>query len=208
MNIYEMFPDYFIQDVKSRLSEDRYIHTLGVVEMADIISEYCYYPIPLTPCIAAFLHDITKEYEPRKHYQIVMGIGKKFTDDEREMPEIWHAFSAPVIIWRDFPEVATHDVFSAVWKHTVCGMSMSLIDWIVYISDFTEKGRTSEAATKTREWMLSSFIEGDYQHNRTVVKRACLMAIEYTEKRLLEQGKKIHPKTIKSKKALISELGE
>ena len=58
------------EDVKNSMSEERFRHTLGVVERA---AEYAQgYNVNAEDArIAAVLHDIAKKYSPQKSYEIL-----------------------------------------------------------------------------------------------------------------------------------------
>ena len=129
------------QQVETRMSEKRFRHTLGVEKlsawlgglvMPDKVSEL--------RC-AALLHDIAKELSFEELTALLNASDMNITDEDRETPTVFHAFAAPVVIKRDFPEFATEDILSATFNHTTGAPDMSLFDEIIFISDFAEEGR-------------------------------------------------------------------
>lgn len=126
--------------VSSRMSEKRFVHTLGVERLAARLGE-----LIIPDCVeelraAALLHDIAKELPKEELLSLISGAGG-ITDEDLKSPPLYHAFAAPEVIKRDFPQFATPNVLSATFNHTTGAPDMSLFDEIIFISDFAEEGR-------------------------------------------------------------------
>ena len=126
--------------VRERMSEKRFCHTLGVERLAAHLGELVMPERVFELRCAALLHDIAKELPKTETLQLLSSISG-ITDEDMKSPSVFHAFVAPEIVKRDFPEYATPDILSAIFNHTTGDADMSLFDEIIFISDFAEEGR-------------------------------------------------------------------
>lgn len=193
-----------ISKVKARLSSKRFEHTLGVCRMAEMLAEQC---LPDKKCelaVAALLHDIAKELTVEEQMQI---IGKEHINlTPADTTAVLHSYAAPYIVKNEFSEFSTPDILSAVANHTVGDADMSVFDEIIFLSDYIEEGRTYKDCVETREYVLSSLIDGNIEANVNILHRACVMSIDRTCKNLLEKGKIVNPRSLDAKKALLSKI--
>ena len=134
--------------VRERLSEKRFLHTLGVERLAKRLGEIVLPGSVYELCSAALLHDIAKEI-PEKEQLLL--IGGDFEADDLDTPAIYHALAAPALIKRDFPDYATENILSSVKNHTTGAPDMTLFDKIIFISDFAEDGREYPACREVAE---------------------------------------------------------
>ena len=105
--------------VRERMSEKRYIHTLGVMEMASRLGAYCLQEKTDELVCAALLHDVAKEMTDSELISIIQ---QEYAESEGIISygrEVWHSFASPGVIKRDFVAFATPEILSAVRKHTV-----------------------------------------------------------------------------------------
>ena len=72
-----------IREVKARLSEKRFEHTLGVCDMAEHICSYCLPEDREEVFFAALLHDIAKELTECELKDILAKEGITLTEDEK-----------------------------------------------------------------------------------------------------------------------------
>ncbi|MBQ8689985.1 MAG: bis(5'-nucleosyl)-tetraphosphatase (symmetrical) YqeK [Clostridia bacterium] len=192
--------------VKERLSEKRFLHTVGVKEMAILLGRACL-PDDLSELgAAALLHDITKECDAEAQLYMLRELGQEATAEDMKSPAILHSYTAPYVILRDFSELATPQILSAVKKHTAGDAEMSVFDKIIFISDFIERGRSYPACIETRNFLLSSLDEGKREDNVRSLTLACIMAIDFTIENLKSKEKSIHPTTLMARNALASEI--
>ena len=165
--------------VKSRLGEKRFLHTLGVVKMADFLGSKCLPEMIEELRYAAYLHDITKELSDDEQNALLSQCGFVLSDSERLSKPIHHSYTAPIIIARDFPEYATENVISAVLKHTVLDADISLFDEIIYVADFIEENRSYKACVEMRDYVLSS-LSDDMAKNVMLLHKATLKVLDFT----------------------------
>lgn len=191
-------------EVKARLSKKRFEHTLGVCDMALLLARYCLPDSRDELCFAAMLHDIAKERPTEELLDIMQKEHIELT--EADTPPVFHSYVAPYIVKREFPEFATPRILSAIGKHTLGDACMSVFDEIIFLADYIENGRTYEDCVETREFMLSSLVDGDIAGNVNALHKACVMSIDRTIKSLVKKGKTVNPKSLDAKKVLLTKI--
>ena len=189
--------------VSGYMSEGRFKHTLGVEKMArklggiflpDRISELC---------AAALLHDVAKEISREEQLSLIADLDYKERDLTRESAACLHAFAAPMLIKRDFPEFASSDILSATFKHTTGNKDMSVFDKIIFISDYSEEGRTYPACIKLREKLFSKLEKADGERDKLFyLNKAILEAIDNTLFSLSLRGSEISDFTILARESI------
>ena len=189
------------EKVKSRLSEKRFTHTLGVVKMADFLATKCLPDMRYELLCAAYLHDITKELSNDEQEELLAKCPFAITDDERFSKPIHHSYTAPIVIKNEFPEYATDNVLSAVLKHTVADKDMSVFDEIIFVADFIEENRTYKSCIEMRDCLLSS-LGDDISSNVIYLHKATLKIINFTLDFIEKNGLRIIEKTLLAKEAI------
>lgn len=193
-----------INKVKARLSPKRFEHTLGVCRMTEILAEQCLPKRKNELAVAALLHDIAKELTVEEQMQIISKEHIILTP--ADTTAVLHSYVAPYIVKNEFSDFATPDILSAVANHTVGAADMSVFDEIIFLSDYIEEGRTYNDCVETREYVLSSLIDGNLEANLNVLHTACVMSIDRTCKNLVEKGKIVNPRSLDAKEALLSKI--
>ena len=192
--------------ISLRLSERRYLHTLGVEEMATFIAAHC---LPSKVCeasAAALLHDVTKEIAIDDKIEMLKSEDISSEFRESIPNEVLHSFTAPVVVKTDYPDFAGEEILSAIRKHTIGAENMSTLDKIIFLADFIEKSRTYPDSVNTRKFVLDSLKPSKVNENIKVLNRACVMEIDSTIAHLTRRGAKINDATFLAKKSLISNI--
>lgn len=193
-------------EVEKRLSRKRFLHTQGVVKMAEKLSGYCLpYKTDELLC-AAYLHDVTKELPISEHIKLLSEGGAILSDEDMRTEAILHAFSAYYVIKRDFPKFSTDDVLSAVYNHTIGSPDMTVFDEIIFLSDYIEETRSYESSIKLREYVMRDLTEGAYEKNIKLLHKACIIAIDNTVLHLIKEKKAINTKNILTRNALLGKI--
>ena len=187
-------------EVGQRLSEKRYLHTLGVAECAVRLAELCLPECRKYAEAAGLLHDITKELPTEEQKELLILSGE--TLDLRESEGVLHSLTAPYVIKRDFPCFSDEKILSAVYNHTMGAPDMTILDEIIFLADFIEEGRSYEASVRVRNFVFSGVKEGKFEENINILHRACLMEIASTIENLTRKNMRINEKTLKTKSAL------
>ena len=186
--------------VKSMLSEKRYVHTLGVEDMARHLGMIIIPDRIDEICVAALLHDIAKEIPHDEQIALLSSSDVAYTDEDIATKAVIHSFAALPVINNTFPEFATDDVLSAVANHTLGNDNMSVIDEIIYISDYAEAGRTYQTCKEVREYLLENITADKlYEDNLCALHKALLTSVEATIVSLEKRGEKINSRTYLTK---------
>lgn len=195
------------ESVKARLSESRYNHTLGVERATAEIARYIMPDRVYELRVAALLHDVTKELSRDEQLEIIKRC-TRVTDSDMRTEAAYHAFSAPEVILRDYPELATPDVLSAVFNHTTGAPDMTVFDEIIFISDYVEDGRAHPACVAVRESLfceLRSAVDGEEM--LCALHRATLEALENTVRHIESRGFYLNERTVVTKDEYLRKLG-
>lgn len=173
-----------LSELKRTLKPSRVAHTLGVVDTAVRLAAK-HGIDPAKAEIAALLHDCAK-YMPVKDMQDMIG-GVLPDADEQEIntPSILHAPAGSVLARQKFG-VEDAEILSAIRKHTIGDENMSPLDALIYTADFIEPGRE-----------LFPGLEEARALAETDLFAAMRKCTELTNRYLLAQGKKPHPKSLK-----------
>lgn len=204
MTIADNTLDKLCQTVKERLSIKRYEHTLGVMRAALKLSEYCLPDDKSELCVAALLHDITKEYPTELHHSIIKDYGISVTESDLIGDAVLHSITAPSIILRDFPEYATDKVISAVKNHTVGAPDMSLFDEIIFVADFIEDGRTYPSCIKVRESLYDALTKAkDREECICLLHDAVIESIDLTIMSIIRDGRYLNERAVQTRNAFL-----
>jgi predicted HD superfamily hydrolase involved in NAD metabolism len=137
--------------VREMLTEKRYLHTLGVRDTALMLCRQ-YHCNQKKAEVAALLHDIARDLPVGKMVELLEeeGFWKNVRPGFERNPLLLHAHAGKVIARREF-EVKDKEILRSIQLHTTGGESMSLLDKIIFVADFTEPGRTFKGVDKARQ---------------------------------------------------------
>lgn len=194
------------EQIRVRLSEKRYLHTLAVEECALKLSGLCMPDKTSEAAVAALLHDITKELSPMEQRAILDREKILLDDEDFESVGVLHSFTAPIIVEKEFSSFATENVVSAIRYHTLGSPEMSVFDEIIFLADFIEDTRTYESSVRLRKFVWENMFPDEVEKNISLLHRACIFAIDSTVLHLIENEKKINSKNILTRNALLSKI--
>lgn len=122
--------------IKSRLSNKRYKHSLGVAKLSKELASY-HNVDENKAYIAGLLHDVTKELKEEEQNQILI----KHNDlDKLDIkPSIKHSYTSKYYLMDEL-NIQDEDILDAVYNHTICKSNRPLSK-IVYIADKREENR-------------------------------------------------------------------
>lgn len=156
-------------ELKTRVTQRRYIHTLGVEEKAVELAKR--YGVDENRVrIASILHDVAKSVEVESLKKICR---ENFLDElsveDLEVVEILHGFVG-YLIARDEFGIADEEILEGIKYHTIGKKGLSLLGRIVYIADAIEKNRDYPGVESIREITDRDLDEGIiYEIDRKVV---------------------------------------
>ncbi len=181
-NIHEQI-EFFSRVVPTEITVTRWEHSLRVAEIAKELAEL-HSPGEVLPAyLAGVVHDITKQ-KPKDFH---LSIFKEAKDAESAaLPEAaWHSRSAYHYLKKHYG-LKTESVLGAVRHHTLGGNDLSVLECILYASDF----------------LGSDFAERqpDYDQWRKQTRENLFWGVlnkaTHTLSDLLENRKEIHARTI------------
>ncbi len=190
--------------VRGRLSDKRFAHTVGVERTAKQLAEHLLPACSDELRAAALLHDITKEYSTQEHMALLRKHGIVLSAYDRLSPALLHSMTAPLVIQRDFPDVATENILSSVACHTTGKVGMSLFDKIIFVSDYIEEGRTYSACIAVRN-RLFEMLRGGETTPLFALNCAVCAAMDNTIVTLIGRGAIVCEQTFLARNALVAE---
>ena len=178
------------KDLKDILSEKRYTHSVGVMEMAAKLAEI-YGADVETAKLAGILHDIAKEMSSEEKLKYVKENNIIINEVERINTPILHGKIGADIAKKKYG--INEQAQRAIEYHTTTNPNMDLISKIVYVSDKIELNRKSE--------------DYDIKYERELalkdIDKTIIYIIDSNIKSLLNKGKLIEAEMIETRNKLL-----
>jgi len=191
--------------VKSLVKEKRYIHTLGVEEETIRLAKIFECDETLTKKLrsAAILHDITKEFDPKKQLEICEKYKIKLSKDDLRVEKEWHAKTAAYIAKIEFN--ADDIIFNAIYYHTFgVDYSSALSNKIIYLADYIEPNRTFEDCVDIRDYFYSGIGNaGNPEEKYRVLNGTMLFSLNKIIKSVIDGNLYIHKNSIKCRNSFL-----
>lgn len=174
--------DNYIDLIKSRLSEHRFIHSMNVAESARALAKK-YGADEEKAYTAGLLHDIMKEESLDVQRKYIEKNGYKMTAIEISSSSVYHQMSGAEYCKSEL-QIEDNDIINAIRYHTTGRSKMSLLEQIVFTADFISADRKYPDVDIMREKAEISLEE------------AMLYSLRFTIKFLADRKSVIHPSTI------------
>ena len=174
-------PDYK-KIIRELMGDYRYEHSVNVADEAVALAEL-YGGDAEKAYTAGILHDVTKELPNDKQLQIINDGGIILDDVQKQAPKLWHAISGSVYIQTELG-ITDSDIINAIRYHTTGRANMSLLEKIIYIADYTAKGRDYNGVEVMREL------------SRKSLEDAMIFSYQFTINKLSSLESAIHPDEI------------
>src|SRR5699024_3317031 len=123
------------EEVKTVLTKERFDHSVRVLDTAKKLANH--YEVPAHDVeIAATFYDYSKCFS-------IESLGEYIVYDEIDRTllkyhhELWHGPVAAEML-RDKFQITNPDIYRAIYYHTTGRAEMSLLEYIVFFSDFTD----------------------------------------------------------------------
>ncbi len=142
------------QFVKSRIKESRYIHSLGVKEVAAALAKR-FGVSEDAAAICGIYHDSYRYSADSNTALFLESKGVELEEEEKEDIVLLHGPLAAFYMRQDVGEDTPEEYIKAVRFHTLGSVSMGVLGAIIYIADFTEPGR-KHLNEEDREFIFSS----------------------------------------------------
>lgn len=199
--ITEEMLDALRMDMRSRLSDSRYQHTLGVEKEMRALAKI-YMPCDEKRAAAAgLLHDVTKELSLSEQKALCEKHGLSVSSREESSVALLHAKTGAFYAREIYSELVDDAVFSAIYKHTVAGEDMSLMDKLLYLADFIEEGRCYPLCRATREAFYGGIDSA--RDKLAFLNEIMILAYDASISALAREGRYIAEETLLAKKRAI-----
>ncbi len=170
------------KSMEKNLDAKRFEHTLGVAYTASALA-MCYDVDINKAQTAGLLHDCAKCLSDEKKLSICKKHNIQISKIENRNPFLLHAKAGSYIAMNKF-NIHDQDIINAILNHTTGRPGMSMLEKIIYISDYIEPGR--KQAPNLKEVRKLAFQNLD---------AALLKILEDTLQYLKETGSETDPMT-------------
>ncbi|HJV44388.1 MAG TPA: bis(5'-nucleosyl)-tetraphosphatase (symmetrical) YqeK [Bacillota bacterium] len=181
-----------LKRVQEQMPEHRFTHTQGVASTAVRLANQ-YGANEDDAELAGILHDYCKYWNKEKMQEIIEQTNSIPKDLLLFDKELWHAPVAACVAEKELG-IYNPDVLSAIRFHTSGRTGMSLLEKIVWLSDYIEPGRIFPGVEEVR--LLA-------EQN---LDQALIKAFGNTISFLAKQGKKIYPLTLEAYNDLVQQV--
>ena len=172
----------YIEIIKTRLSEKRFIHSLEVAKAARRIAPK-YGSDENKAYTAGILHDILKDTPREEMLALAAEFDIIFSDVEKAEQKLWHAIIGAVYAEKKL-FVGDRDIILAIRYHTTARAGMSPLEKTLYIADFISADRDYPGVEEMRE-----AAKGEPHDAMTT-------ALKFTVSDIIEKGSALHPDTV------------
>lgn len=179
------------EDVKQQLSQERYAHTLRVVDEALMLA-YRYDVSVVDAELAALLHDYAKCFSKTNLHDEIM----RFSLPEDLLNyhhELWHGPVGAAISREKY--AVSEDIYHAIYYHTAARKNMSHLELIIFVADYIEPARDFPGVNEVREIA------------KVNLEQAAQKALQNTLSFLLRQNALVYPDSILAYNALTNQCG-
>lgn len=184
--------DKIKEDLKNTLSERRYIHSLGVMEMAVELAKI-YNVDEKKAELAGLLHDNAKEMTPEELLKYVDDNNIKISEVERINTKILHGKVGADIAKKKYS--VSKEIQEAIEYHTTTNPNMTTLDKIVFVADKIELNRKSATYD----------IESERELAKKDLDGAVIFIINSNITSLIQKDKLINEESIQTRNKLMIE---
>ena len=192
---YEMI----LEDLKGSLSEHRFMHTLGVIQISEKLADY--YGINVCKAkLAAALHDCSKQKCITEEMMREIALRTCFPDKyphQTKGEALLHALASEVIA-REKYGITDTEVLSAVRWHTTGCPDMKKLDMLIYSADMIEPSRCFDGVEELRSVMLEGIEKLTFEcmkhtvlyleQTQSRIHQMTLDAYNYLKEKLMRNG--------------------
>ena len=141
----EMSYDEILVDMKKFISPQRYEHCLNVAEECVRLGKI--YAVDENQCrLAGILHDVGKELTDKQYHWLGVTLSN---DDFNGEKVLRHAIAGKIIAEGRYG-ISDCDILEAIENHITGKPNMGLLSKLVFIADYTEKGRVGKQFDEVR----------------------------------------------------------
>lgn len=181
-----------MEHLKNSISAKRYVHSVNVSDTA--VKLAVQYGCDARKAeIAGLVHDCARELDMPLLLNCLAQEGIKADEMELSVKELLHG-PAAVHICRKVFDIEDEEILNAVRYHTTGRENMSLLEKIIYLSDFIEPGRCFDGVDEIRGLAFEN------------LDKALLLAFDSSIRYIISKNGIIHIDTVLSRNYMINEL--
>ena len=175
-------------DIKERLSEHRYKHSIGVMKKAEELAKF--YGLDTKKArLIGLAHDIAKQMTSSEIKEYLSKYDVKLDEIEKSNGELIHAKIGADICRRKYN--FDEQMVNAVKYHTTGNPNMDMMAKIIFMADKIEENRDYDDVEERRQLTLEN------------IDMAIIETINYTTKDSIDRGKIIHTDSINTRNYLL-----
>lgn len=170
--------------LKSLVDSDRYLHTLGTLHTSMILADKWGADLEKT-ATASLLHDCAKCYKSDKMESLIREFGLFKDELDFKFPKLWHAFLGSHIA-KEYFGVDDEEIIESIYMHPTGCPNMTLLQKIIFISDYCEPLRKGNKVNYIKEAALED------------IDKAVSIIADSKIKYLSKNLKNIHPRALET----------
>lgn len=170
-----------LNDIRERLSDFRYFHSLEVAKSARYLAEKYGYD-PETAYLAGLSHDVLKELSAEEFFDFFKKENIILTDVEKNAPKLWHSIAGARYLRNVYG--FNEEIISAVRYHTTGKENMTTGEKILFVADFISLDRNYNGVEDMRDRAEIS------------LEKAMEEGLRFTIEELAAKCRPIHPDTV------------
>lgn len=195
------------EQVSGKMSQKRFAHTLAVEEMTRRLAQIFKCEKIEEMCVAAILHDITKECKTEEQIALCHRFGIDVSEQDILSPKTFHARTAAALIAEEYPSFADETVINCVRWHTTGHNSMTLEEQLVYLADYIDMTRLFPDCVRLRNYFFDAQPEGMGREELMLhLNKTLLMSYDMTIRALVDDGSIISADTIMARNEIATAL--
>lgn len=140
---------FYQQQIKDRLSEKRYLHSLNVAQSAVLLARQ-YGADEKKAYTAGLVHDILKDDPKEKLLGYIKENMPNADPVLLSQSALWHSVAGAIYLEKSL-RVDDPDIIAAVRYHTSGRENMTLLEKVVFVADFISADRTYPGVEEMRE---------------------------------------------------------
>lgn len=186
--------DEICHKLEKTIGKKRLRHSIGVMNTAvDLADKYNYDKEKAK--IAGLLHDCGKIEDKPTLLKMADTFGIIQDDVMKNNYQLIHG-PLGASIAEKYYKIKDQEILNAIYYHTTGRENMTLLEKIIYISDYIEPGRKLLGLEEIRQTAY------------TDLDKAMLLSMDQVLKYILSKGELIHMNTVKARNYLINEIKE
>ncbi|MEG6566132.1 bis(5'-nucleosyl)-tetraphosphatase (symmetrical) YqeK [Thermoanaerobacterium saccharolyticum] len=181
--------EFFADKLKKLLSDERFNHSLGVMETSEKLAVRYGADVEKAK-IAGLLHDCAKNLREDELVALANKYGIQIDDVLEKSPSLLHGPVGGYMI-EDYFGIQDDEIKRAIMLHTTGDKDMTLLDKIIFLADYIEPNRNFEGVENLRDAAYKN------------IEEAVIMALDETIKYVLEKGQLLYQKTVIARNDMI-----